>query len=300
MATPVGELAALGTAACWTASSLAFAAAAQRLGSLTLNLIRLVMALGFLTLTCWIRRGLALPVDAAPEAWGWLSVSGLVGFVLGDLCLFRAFVLLGPRLSTLIMSLVPPVAAALGWAWLGESLGAVDLAGMAVTLAGVAWAVIERQPAQAGGEPARRPSMLGIGLAGLGAVGQGVGLVISKVGMGSYDPFAATQIRVLVGIAGYALIFTAIRWWGRVFAALPDRRGLALATLGSFCGPFLGVSMSLVAVQRTHTGVAATLMSITPVMIIPAVMALHRERVSARAALGAAVAVAGVALLWLR
>lgn len=300
MATPVGELAALGTAACWTASSLAFAAAAQRLGSLALNLIRLVIAFGFLTLTCWIRRGLALPVDATPEAWGWLSVSGLVGFVVGDLCLFRALVLIGPRLSMLIMSLAPPVAAALGWAWLGESLNAADLAGMAVTLAGVAWVVIERQPAQAGDEPPRRPSLPGVGMAVVGAIGQGLGLVISKVGMGGDDPVAATQIRVLAGIAGYALIFTAIGWWGRFIAALPDRRGLALAALGSFCGPFLGVSLSLLAVQRTHTGVAATLMSITPVLIIPAVMALHRERVSARAALGAAVAVAGVALLWLR
>lgn len=300
MATPVGELAALGTAACWTASSLAFAAAAQRLGSLALNLIRLVIAFGFLTLTCWIRRGVALPVDATPEAWGWLSVSGLVGFVVGDLCLFRALVLIGPRLSMLIMSLAPPVAAALGWAWLGESLNAADLAGMAVTLAGVAWVVIERQPAQAGDEPARRPSLPGVGMAVVGAIGQGLGLVISKVGMGGDDPVAATQIRVLAGIAGYALIFTAIGWWGRFIAALPDRRGLALAALGSFCGPFLGVSLSLLAVQRTHTGVAATLMSITPVLIIPAVMALHRERVSARAALGAAVAVAGVALLWLR
>jgi len=303
MSIPLGELAALGTAVCWTGSSLAFSASARRIGALALNPIRLILAFAFLTPFCWIRRGAPLPLDATSDIWSWLTVSGLIGFVVGDLALFRAFVLVGPRVSMLLMSLSPPVAALLGWWWLGERLGLVDIAGMAVTLGGIAWVVMERQPGEAGAGPAeatRPPTTAGVGLAVLGAVGQAVGLVLSKLGMKGYDPFASTQIRILAGLAGYAVIFAAIGAWGLVWTAIRDQKGMGYAALGAIAGPFVGVSLSLVAIQHTHTGVAATIMSTTPVLIIPAVLALRLERVSPRAALGAAVAVGGVALLWLR
>lgn len=294
---PYGELAALGTSVCWTMSTLAFSAAGQRLGSLALNIIRLVFAFVFLTAFCSIQRGLPLPTDASPHTWAWLSVSGAIGLILGDLCLFRAFALVGPRLSTLIMALVPPIAAVCGWLWLDERLSATDVAGMAVTLAGVAWVVLE-QPPVAAAEPRTREAT-GIALAVLGALGQGVGLVLSKLGMGVYDPFAATQVRIIAGIVGFSLILSAVRWWPRVIAGARDRAGMGFAAIGAFLGPFVGVSLSLIAIQRTKTGVAATLMSLTPVFIIPAVMVAHREAVSPRAILGAVVAVSGVAILWL-
>src|SRR5262245_41352462 len=127
-----GEIAALGAAVCWTCSSLAFATAVRRMGSLSLNLIRLVLAFFYLTVFCWLRRGLPLPSDATPATAAWLALSGFIGFVLGDLCLFRAFVLIGPRISMVIMTLVPPIAALLGWIWLGERLGPWEVFGMVV------------------------------------------------------------------------------------------------------------------------------------------------------------------------
>lgn len=303
-----GELAALATAGCWVASALAFEAAGRRVGSLTVNLIRLVMAIGLGAAAGWALRGLALPIDAPPRAWLWLSVSGLVGFTFGDLCLFRAFVVLGSRLSTLMMALVPPLTVAIGWAVLGEVLGWRDLAGMALTVGGVAWAVVERMRAagpSAGtgplqGEPALpRPTAAGLALGLGGALGQAGGLVLSKLGMGGYDPFAATQIRVLAGTAGYVVLFTALSRWGRVARALPDRRAMAATAAGAFFGPFLGVSLSLLAVQRTLAGVAASIMATTPVLILPVLVLLGRERVGPAGWLGAGTAVAGVALLFL-
>lgn len=309
MKIPYGELAALGTALCWTASSLAFTAAARRMGSLALNLIRLVIALAFLTLACAARRGMPLPTDASPRAWLWLSVSGVVGFVVGDMALFKAFLLIGPRLSMLVMSLVPPIAAVLGWVALGEVIQPFDWAAMVVTLAGVMWVVLEQSPrpeapagVRAAGEAAGAPPEArarGYALALMGAVGQAGGLVLSKVGMGGYDPVAATQIRVIAGVAAYAALFFALGFWGPVMKAARHRAGVGYAALGAAVGPFLGVTLSLVAIQNTQTGVAATIMSITPVLIIPFVILIHKERVSLRAALGALVAVGGVALLWL-
>ncbi len=291
-----GEIAALATACCWTVTSLAFTAAGLRVGSLAVNLIRLVPALLLLSLYSWLVRGVAFPVDASAHAWLWLSVSGLVGFTVGDLCLFRAFVLVGARVAMLLMALVPPITTVLGLLVMGEMLSPRQLLGMVLTVVGVSSVVLERRP-DAGGRLQRLPTagiLLGLG----GAAGQALGLVLSKVGMGAYDAFAATQIRVVAGLVGFALVFTVIGWWPRVKVALADRRAMASTGVGSFFGPFLGVSLSLVAVKYTHAGVAATLMSLVPVLIIPASVLLLGEKVSRMAVLGALVAVTGTALLF--
>lgn len=292
----LGELAALATAGCWTITALSFESAGRRVGSLPVNFIRLILAFLFLMIFGWLTRGRFLPTDASLHAWGWLGLSGLVGFALGDLCLFRAFLLVGARISMLLMSLVPPITALIGLLFLGEQLTSVDWIGMALTVGGVTWVVRERP--RESDQPGRR-RRAGI-LLGLGAaLGQAVGLILSKYGMGSYDPFAANQIRILAGVLGFAGLFVAIRWWPRVWAAIHHREAMARITLGALFGPFLGVSLSLVAVQKTHAGIASTIMSIVPVLIIIPTVFILKQPVSLRAVLGAMVAVAGVALLFI-
>lgn len=292
-----GQLAALAAAALWACNALAIEGAVRRIGSLTVNLIRLIFAFGFLCLAGWLFRGVPLPVDATPHAWIWLTLSGLVGFFIGDLCLFRSYFLIGSRLSTLFMSLVPPLTALMGWLALGETLSPRDLVGMTLTVGGIAWAVLERtKPAgeRTGGIP---PA--GIALALGGALGQAGGLILSKIGMGTYNAFAATQVRVLAGIACYVLLFSALRWWPNVRSGVRDRTALGFAALGAFFGPFLAVTLALIAIRNTAAGVAASIMALTPVLIIPLVILLRRERVGVGGIAGAAVAVAGVALLFL-
>ncbi|MFY9822310.1 MAG: EamA family transporter, partial [Thermoanaerobaculia bacterium] len=114
-----------------------------------------------------------------------------------------------------------------------------------------------------------------------------------------YDAVAATQVRVLAGIAGYAVLFLLFHWWRRMGPALRDRRALSFAAVGAFFGPCIGVSLSLYAVQRTVSGVAASIMALTPILLIPLVVLLRRERVGIGGMAGAAVAVAGVAILFL-
>jgi drug/metabolite transporter (DMT)-like permease len=297
-----GEIAALGTAACWVASALAFEVAGRRIGSLTVNILRLAVAAVLLALWGLAARGLAWPSDASAHAWRWLAVSGLVGFTFGDLCLFRAFVVLGSRLATLTMALAPPLAALLGWLVLGELLAPLDLAGMALTVGGVAWAVAERQrlrPGEAAAplEPDRR-RLAGVALGFGGALGQAGGLVLSKLGMGAYDPFAATQVRVLAGLAGFVVLLTLAGRWRRVAAAFAEPRALGHTAVGAFFGPFHGVSLSLFAVQRIDAGVAASLMATTPILILPVGVLAGRERIGPGGVLGALIAVAGVVLLF--
>jgi len=290
----LGQLAALGAASCWSISALAFEEAGKRVGSFAVNVVRLVLAAALLALVGWATRGLPLPTDASAHAWLWLGISGLVGFTFGDLCQFRAFVLLGPRLTTLMMGLAPPLAALLGWLLLGEVLHARQLLGMGAILAGIAWAVRARASSREGS----KPRAAGLLLAAGGALGQGGGLVLSKIGMGDYDPFAATEVRILVGLAGYLALTTVLRWWPRVNAAVDNRRGIAFTALGAFFGPFLGVTLSLIAVRHTLTGVAASIMATTPLLIIPLVVVLRRERVGVAGVGGAVLVVLGVALLF--
>ena len=294
----LGELYSLGTALCWVGTAVLFTKAGQRMGSLVVNLVRLVMAIGMLAVVAWFTRGLAWPADATGHAWLWMSVSGLVGFTFGDLCLFRALLLLGPRLSTLMMSFAPPLAAIAGWLWLDERLGPWQVAGMAATLAGVAWAILDRTPS-ASAPASSSQRRWGVVLGFCGALGQGVGLVLSKYGMGEYDAVAANQIRVLAGTLGYALLFTVIGWWPKVREGLSDREGLAYTAGGAFAGPFLGVTLSLLAVKHTEAGVAASIMGTTPVLIIPWMVWVGKERVGLGGVLGALVATGGVALLFL-
>jgi drug/metabolite transporter (DMT)-like permease len=295
-----GQLAALGAAALWACTALSIEGAVRRIGSLTVNLIRLVLAFGFLSLSNWFFRGQPLPVDATPHAWIWLTVSGLVGFTFGDLCLYRAFGLLGSRLSTLLMSLVPLLTALIGWLALGETLTPRDLLGMTLTVGGIAWAVLERTKPAGDGAHHQAVTPLGIALGLGGALGQAGGLILSKIGMGgTYHPLAATQIRVLAGFAGYALLFFAIGWWPNVWRGLRDRKALGFTTLGAFFGPFLAVTLSLFAIRSTVSGVAASIMALTPVLIIPLVILLRGERVGMGGVAGAVVAVSGVALLFL-
>ena len=292
-----GEIAALLTAMSWTATMMAFEAAGRRVGSLNVNFLRVAIASVFLAVFGYLQRGLWLPVDASPHNWIWLSVSGLVGLTLGDICLFRAFVLVGARISALVMAFVPMISALISWLFLDEVLSPLDRTGMVLTTAGIVMVVMGKRTNRDGSRS--NYSLPGLLMALGGALGQAVGLVFSKYGMGNYDAFAANHIRLLAALAGFVLIFSLTGRWRRLATATRHRSGMAFTTLGSFFGPFLGVSLSLYAVQHTQVGIAATIIALVPIFIIPPSMLLKREKIGPRDVIGAVVAVGGSALLFI-
>ena len=296
----VGELAALFTAVCWTVTAMAFETASRKVGSVPVNIIRLVMALLLLSLFSWIRRGFFFPADATTYNWVWLALSGLVGFVIGDLFLFKAFTVIGSRLSLLIMTLVPPIAAFVGWLLMGETLEWIHIGGMALTMSGIALVIFNKHRKNNGNQKnLSRVPVQGVFFAFMGAVGQATGLVLSKFGMEDYDPFSATQIRVMAGIIGFAIVIHVFKKWNSVGLAMNNRMALWLMLLGATFGPFLGVSSSLIAVQNTATGIASTIMAISPILILPATFIFFRHPVSWKEFIGAVISVAGVTLFFI-
>jgi drug/metabolite transporter (DMT)-like permease len=292
-----GELAALATAVFWTVTALSFEVASKRVGSLTVNMIRLTLAFIILFFFTWIIRGHPLPLDAGRDAWLWLSLSGLVGFVLGDYFLFHSYELISSRIAMLVMTLVPPITALIGWLFLSEKMTGLHLLGMFLVVGGVAIAIFSR-PA-GGGKLRLSYPLRGIIFALGGAVGQAVGLVMSKHGMQDYNAFAATQIRIIAGIAGFGLIILMLRKSHLVRKAMSDRKSMRPILLGSFFGPFLGVSFSLLAVKYTETGIASTLMSIVPILIIAPSVLIFKEKFTWLEIIGAFISVGGVVLMFL-
>jgi len=293
----LGEFAALLTAFFWTVTALSFESASHKIGSLSVNILRLVIGLIFLSVFTFIKRGLILPSDASHENWLWLSLSGLVGFVFGDLFLFKSYTMIGSRFSMLIMTLVPPITALLSFIILGERLTLFHYLGMTMTFSGIAMAIFSRTAK--GEKLSLKLAPRGILYAFGGAVGQALGLVLSKFGLKDYDPFAATQIRVIAGIIGFTLLVTAMSRWGSIIKATHDRRGMLSTSLGAFFGPFLGVSFSLIAVKYTEAGIASTIMALVPVFIILPAVIMYKQKVTLSELLGACISVAGVALFFL-
>ncbi len=293
-----GELAAMGTAVLWTLSAVAWTSAGRDVGALSVSFLRLIVACGYLLIYFLYGRavyGQWLPA-ASPHAWRWLLASGFVGFFLADVFLFKAFVMVGPRITLLIQALVAPIAAVTAWTLFADPLTARQWAAMAVTLAGVAWVVLERSdPTQ--GRHTPREIRWGLLLAFGAAIGQGAGLVLSKQGLDGCDAASATFIRILGALAGFVPMITLMRRWPGMFQAARQPRAMGVVALGAFIGPFLGVILSMVALQHAHPGVVGTILATMPILILPFAVFLYREKVSPRAAIGAVVAVIGVAML---
>ena len=221
----------------------------------------------------------------------------LVKICFGDLFLFQAFVEVGSRISMLIMSTVPPITAIAGFILMGERITALGLAGMIITIIGIALVILTKNPDNK--KVRLSHPIKGLAYAFIGALGQAFGLVLSKFGMGSYDPFAATEIRIIAAIIGFSIVITVSKNWDKLFVALKDSMAMKHISVGSLFGPFIGVSLSLLAVQHAPTGIVSTITSITPILIIPISIIVFKEKVFPREIFGAFVTLIGISLLFI-
>ena len=326
-----GEIISICVALSWTVTALFAEVASKRIGSLPLNVCRMAMSLVALAATLWLTLGVPYPRYADGSTWLWLLLSGVVGYVLGDYCLFKGYILIGSRFGQLFMTLSAPTAAVTGFLLLGERMGPLALLGMAVTLVGIGMSVLSKQSSSEEGKKSGtwrlKLPLKGV-LYGCGAgMGQGIGLVLSKMGLQHYHasllsqgltpdcvpseavlniplslsmPFAATMIRAIMGIIGFSVALLLFTQGGKqqLNHAIHDRKSMLCALCSMIFGPFVGVSMSLLATLYTSTGIAQTLMALTPIFIIAPAAWLFHQKVTPREVLGALISVAGVSLFF--
>ena len=330
-----GELLSIVVAMTWTVTALCAEVASRSMGQLQMNVLRMVASLVILAAILWAATGSPLPQGMSATAVAWLLASGAVGYVFGDWCLFTAYVLVGSRMGQLFMTLAPLFSALAAWALLGETLGLQAVMGIVVTLTGIGIVVKKNRPAQ-DASPVRHSSssirhssssilhssffiphsssfilhpsffipppalLFGLGA----AMGQGVGIVLSKVGMSLCEatpllPIAATMVRAVSGLAGFGLAYF---WKGdraRMHEGLHDRTTMVAAAGAIVTGPVIGVSLSLLAVQLAPAGIASTLMALTPVFILLPSRWFFGQRITAREVVGSVIACGGVALFFL-
>ena len=288
----IGEFAGLIVSVCWTLSALYFEKAGHKIGSLSVNFIRLLFAIGFLSITTFFTRGLFFPTDATSYQWFWLGLSGFIGFFLGDMFLFKSYTVIGSRTSALIMSLAPMLTAVIGWIFLDEILSVKNMIAILVSVVGIILAISNRKMKL-------NIPLKGFLLAFGGALGQAVGLILSKKGMGDYDPVAATQIRAIFGLFSFGILITVLRRWGKIGQAFTHTSAMKSVTVGAFFGPFVGVALGLFAIQHTQTGIACTLMALVPIFIIWPSAVMFKEKISIQQVIGAVVSIIGVSLFFI-
>ena len=305
----LGELISIGVAFSWTATALLSEMGSKRMGNVTLNFVRMAITLVFSAIFFWVVTGSPLPAKASGEAYMWMMLSGLVGYVIGDFCLFQCYIIIGSKFGQLFMTLAPITAAIMAWFTLGQEIRPMGIVAMVVTLTGIAITVLGR------GDGSHRLSLKlplnGVLFAIGAAVCQGVGLVLSKIGMDHYEaslaapcepwilPFYANVFRCLAGITGFFLLLAFREGFTSLRKNVTDRTSMTVATLTTIFGPFVGVGCSLLAVQYTSAGIASTLMALTPIIIILPAWWLFKQPITAKSVLGALISVTGVSLFFL-
>lgn len=304
----VGELISIGVAFSWTATALLSEFGSKRMGNLTLNLTRMVITLIFSGILFWFMGGTPLPAQASTEAYLWMMLSGLVGYVIGDFCLFQCYIIIGSKFGQLFMTLAPITAAIMAWFTLGQQIRPTAMLAMLVTLAGIAISVLGRGDDH---KLSLKLPLAGVLFAIGAAICQGVGLVLSKIGMDHYEaslttdlagwllPFHANFFRCIAGTIGFALLMAVREGFGPLRKGLHDRKGMTAAVATTIFGPFVGVGASLLAVQYTAAGIASTLMALTPIIIILPTWWLFKQPITLKSILGALISVIGVSLFFL-
>ena len=294
----VGQIGALVAALMWGVSSTFFTLGGKRQTHQAVNSIRLLGATLLLGISHILIIGTLIP-DASLYVWLMLGLSGVMGLALGDGLLMWAHIKIGPRLSMLVMSMVPIVTTTFAWFLFDERIEPIKLLAIAITIGAVAWVIMEKADPKA----IFKVTKFGILLAVGGMLGQALQLIIAKDAIenlgGPMPSLSATNIRIMWGTAAIWAVAIPGRNIMGFFSAFKDRKFMKYTAFGTVAGPFLGIWASYLAIQFAPVGIASTLMALTPLFMIPISFIVFKEKPTWRALIGTMVALAGVAVIFL-
>jgi drug/metabolite transporter (DMT)-like permease len=274
-----------------------FTEASVRVGSLTVNVTRMILAIFYISLTIIIFN---LGFVLSQSQIIFLAFSGIAGLVIGDSFLFKSFQYLGPRISMLFMSLAPPTGAILAYLFLDEGLSLLGILGIGITILGISIVVLQRSKKTV---DVHHLSKIGVLFAIIAAMGQGTGLVLAKAAfnigeihglVANFYRFSTAELILL------PLVIFSPRFKNPIKSYSLNKKAFGFTAVGSVTGPFMGSTLSLVAVANAEVGIASTIMATVPIIMLPIAKFYYKEKLSLLSILGAVIAVVGVAILFLR
>lgn len=295
----LGQLLALLTAFCWTQNSIIYRHLGSKIGSDTVAHIRMWIALPMILLMTYFTEGIWFPTPLSPRTYLLTMASGALGYFITDLMLFKAYVLIGNREAMVIMTLSPVATAIFGFGIFGEYLNVIQVLGIAVTLGGVAIAVLMGR--QSSNEEGKDKKAQGYVLAILASVMQAVSYVFVKFTLEETGPVSTNLLRNLGGLACFFLHNGLVKRNVRqqVAAVCADRKFVILLFCAAFAGPVLGMSCQMTAFTLAPSGIVTTITQATPIILIPYDYFVLKKKLGASSLLGTVVSIVGVALLFL-
>lgn len=292
----IGEISAFGASLLWSISPYVFTNVVGRTGSYLLNTSRLFISLILMLFTIV---GLRLPFASNIQQILFLSLSGLIGLVLGDTFLFKSFDEIGPRITMIIMSSNPIFGAILAYFIFGEIISPLGITGMLITISGIILVVLKSNRKN----HRLKISAIGLVYAILATIKQAVGLIFTKMAFfaGDLHPITATFLRVISAFVTLIIIGLALRILN--FEKIKDSfdsKTTAMLILGSLIGPYFGITLSYIAISYAPIGIASTIMSLQPILMLPISRYYYKEHIGIYALIGSMLAVLGLVLLFMR
>ncbi len=303
----MGEIAAILTTICWSIGIFPFTIAAQRLGTAALNQYRLFLAwciISVILLIFFIHQPVDLFSSPKPFQYLFLGLSGIIGFTIGDYCSFSSFKILGPKLGSLYTTFAPGVALIAGYLVLDETINLAGIIGIVITLLGVVWLTLSKKDAENSKKIGFVRTNKGVFFGIMGASCQGLGLVLSKLGMNYYpdhalNTFHAVWIRLLFAFSSAFLVssITGSLKANSIPVFKNHQSGLKFMFAGTLLGPVIGVSLSLFAIQHINVSVAQTIFALLPVFVLPINYMVYKEKINSHSIFACLLAIAGVLIL---
>ena len=292
------EAAALGAAFAWAVGGLIAVVPTRALGGPRFTRLRMY----------WVAAAL---VGIASVSGGWgtlgtrevllLGLSGIIGLALGDVALFTAFGILGPRRTGILFAANAPIAALASAVIFDERFTFPAMVGSGLVMAGVVLAIAfgTRSGISHHWETINGKLWVGVGFGLLAAAGQAFGVLLADPAFDSDpDPWAAAAVRAVVGLA--ALVALRGYFEGRARVPYPAHIGWRLWGIIIISGTVamvIGKTLVLIALGDGEPGIVSVLVSTSPVLQLPLIWTFTRERPAAGAWVGAVLASMGTALI---
>lgn len=287
----MGESLALAAAFGWVGSSVFLERASKETGTLAVNLIRLIIALLFLGVIMYVKRGLVLPLDVTKESLKFLSISGLFGLFLGDFFLYKSYIKIGPRITLLVMTFSPVAVSILSFFILGEKIEGFKVLGMLLTIIGIAIVILKKKND-------KEFSKVGFICALLAMLGESLGIIFTRLGSIEYDFFATIQVRTIPAILAFIVYISLKKEWSNIKEGIVNKKGMIYIVLGTIVAT-LGVKALVEAMKYANVGIVSTLAATSPILIIPISIIFFKEKVSILEGVGALISFVGITIFFI-